>query len=157
MQINISMLYLENLKFFFLRNKRFIKDHKKPHCQELQKMKNTNLIKPIQIAQVTLQFWEIKLRKTKQKNKFERILWVRSISFPGSTPVCGVFFFQDERVQIITHVRPGEKKPPHTGVDPGKLKERTLYVTVFAKATCSETAQLNIIMYFDGVNTRGCI
>ena len=93
MQINISMLYLENLKFFFLRNKRFIKDHNKPHCQELQKMKNTNLIKPIQIAQVTLQFWEIKLRKTKQKNKFERILWVRSISFPGSTPVCGVFYF----------------------------------------------------------------
>ena len=39
--------------------------------------------------------------------------WVRSISFPGSTPVCGVFFFQDERVQIITHVRPG-KKNRHT-------------------------------------------
>ena len=40
-------------------------------------------------------------------------LWVRSFSFPGSTPVCGVFFFQDERVQIITHVRPG-KKNRHT-------------------------------------------
>ena len=52
-------------------------------------------------------------------------LWVRSISFPGSTPVCGVFFFQDERVQIITHVRPEKKKMPHTGVDPGKLNERT--------------------------------
>ena len=36
--------------------------------------------------------------------------WVRSISFPGSTPACGVFFFQDERVQIITHVCPGKKK-----------------------------------------------
>ena len=23
--------------------------------------------------------------------------WVRSFSFPGSTPVCGGFFFQDER------------------------------------------------------------
>ena len=30
--------------------------------------------------------------------------WVRSFSFPGSTPVCGGVFFQDERVQIITHV-----------------------------------------------------
>ena len=40
-------------------------------------------------------------------------IWVRSFSFPGSTPVCGVFFFQDERVQIITHVRPG-KKNRHT-------------------------------------------
>ena len=50
---------------------------------------------------------------------------VRSISFPGSTPVCGVFFFQDERVQIISHVRPGKKNRQHTGVDPGKLNERT--------------------------------
>ena len=31
-------------------------------------------------------------------------LWVRLFSFPGSTPSCGVFSFQDERVQIITHV-----------------------------------------------------
>ena len=52
---------------------------------------------------------------------------MRSISFPGWTPVFGVFFFQDERVQIITHIVL-EKKPPHTGVDPGKLNERTLYV-----------------------------
>ena len=50
--------------------------------------------------------------------------WVRSFSFPGSTPVCDEVFFWDERVQIITHVRPG-KNPPHTGVDPGKLNERT--------------------------------
>ena len=42
-----------------------------------------------------------------------RYQWVRSFSFPGATPVCGVFFFQDERVQIITHVRPG-KKTCHT-------------------------------------------
>ena len=40
---------------------------------------------------------------------------VRSFSFPGSTPVCGVFFFQDERVQIITHVRPGKKTATHRG------------------------------------------
>ena len=52
--------------------------------------------------------------------------WVRSFSSPGSTPVCGVFFFQDKRVQIITHVRPGKKTPPHTGVDPGKLNERII-------------------------------
>ena len=36
-------------------------------------------------------------------------LWVRSFSFPRSTPVWGVFVFQDERVQTITHVRPGKK------------------------------------------------
>ena len=47
---------------------------------------------------------------------------MRSFSFPGSTQVCDGFFSQDERVQIIIHVRPG-KKPPHTGVDPGKLNE----------------------------------
>ena len=40
---------------------------------------------------------------------------VRSFSFPGSTPVCDVFFPQNERVQIITHVHPGKKPPPHTG------------------------------------------
>ena len=40
---------------------------------------------------------------------------VRSISFPGSTPMCGVFFFQDERVQIITHVRPGKKTATYRG------------------------------------------
>ena len=39
--------------------------------------------------------------------------WVRSISFPGSTLVCGVFFFQDERVQIDTQVRPGKKNVTH--------------------------------------------
>ena len=50
---------------------------------------------------------------------------VHSFSFPGPTPSCGVFLFQDERVQIITHVRPGKKKTPHTWVDPGKLNERT--------------------------------
>ena len=50
---------------------------------------------------------------------------VRSFSFPGSTPVYGVFFFQEERVQIITHVHPRKKKTSHTGVDPGKLNERT--------------------------------
>ena len=49
--------------------------------------------------------------------------WFSSI--PGSTPVCGIFFSQDECVQIITHVHPGKKKTPHTGVDPGKLNERT--------------------------------
>ena len=35
-------------------------------------------------------------------------------SFPGSTPSCG-FFLQDERVQIITHVRPGNKTATHRG------------------------------------------
>ena len=43
---------------------------------------------------------------------------------------CVAGFFQDERVQIITHVRPGKKTPPHTGVDPGQLNEHTLYVRV---------------------------
>ena len=56
---------------------------------------------------------------------------VCSISLPGSTPVCCIFFFQDERVQIITQVRPGKKNPPHTGVDPGKVNERTQYFFLF--------------------------
>ena len=52
--------------------------------------------------------------------------WVRSFSFPGSTPVCGVFFFQDERGNYLqTFVL--EKNTPHTGVDPWELNERTLY------------------------------
>ena len=45
--------------------------------------------------------------KDTQKSQMNR--WVRSFSFPGSTPVCDVFFSQDERVQIITHFRPGRK------------------------------------------------
>ena len=53
---------------------------------------------------------------------------ILSHAISGSTPVCDVFFFQYERVQIITHVRPGKKQPPHTGDDPGKLNERTHYV-----------------------------
>ena len=39
---------------------------------------------------------------------------MRSFSFSGSTPVC-CFFSQDERVQIITHVRPGKKPVTHRG------------------------------------------
>ena len=33
----------------------------------------------------------------------------------GRPRVCGGFFFQDERVQIITHVRPGKKTTTHWG------------------------------------------
>ena len=51
--------------------------------------------------------------------------WVRSFSFPESTPVCGGFFSQDECMQIITHVRPGKKNTPRTGVDQEELNERT--------------------------------
>ena len=55
--------------------------------------------------------------------------WVRSISFPGSTPACGVFFFQDERVQIITHIRPGEKIATHRGRPRGA--KRTHPISLF--------------------------
>ena len=60
-------------------------------------------------------------------------IMVRSFSCPGSTPVCGVFFFQDERVQIITHVRP-EKKTHHTpGATQGSLTNAP-YVLGFTTA-----------------------
>ena len=65
---------------------------------------------------------------------------VRSFSFPGSTPVCGVFFFQNERERIITHVRPGNKKAPHTGVDHGKLNERTQSLTLTGHGDCVNLA-----------------
>ena len=55
---------------------------------------------------------------------FFHSLWVRSLGRPWC--LCCVSFFQDKRVQIVTHARPGRKKTPHTGVDPGKLYERTL-------------------------------
>ena len=48
-------------------------------------------------------------------------LWVCSISFPRSTPVCGVFFFQDERVQIITHVRSGKENRHTPGATQGSF------------------------------------
>ena len=51
--------------------------------------------------------------------------WVCSISFPGSTPVYGIFF--PGRTCADNYPRSSwGKKTPHTGVDPGKLIERTL-------------------------------
>ena len=51
------------------------------------------------------------------------------LAYLGRPRCVAVFFSQDERVQIITHVRPRKKKTPHTGVDPGKLKYfRELYL-----------------------------
>ena len=50
--------------------------------------------------------------------------WVRSFSFPGSTPMCGGFFPRTN-VGNYLHTFVLEKKTPHTGVDPGKLNERT--------------------------------
>ena len=51
---------------------------------------------------------------------------MRSFSFPGSTSVCGVFF--PGRTWVIICTRSSwKKKSPHTGVDPGKLNERTQY------------------------------
>ena len=35
------------------------------------------------------------------------------------------FFPQDKRVQIITHVRPGKKKPPRTGVERTHIGDRS--------------------------------
>ena len=51
--------------------------------------------------------------------------WVRSFSFPGSTPVCGVFFFPGRTCVIICIRLSCKKNTPHTGGDPGELNERT--------------------------------
>ena len=40
---------------------------------------------------------------------------VRSFCFPGSTPVCGVFLFQNERELLSAHLRPGKKNATHRG------------------------------------------
>ena len=53
-------------------------------------------------------------------------LWVRSFSFPGSTLVCGVFFSPGRTWVIICTRSSWKNKTLHTGVDPGKLNERTL-------------------------------
>ena len=57
---------------------------------------------------------------------------VRSFSSPGSTPVCGGFFFQDERGYYLHTFVLGKKKRHTTGVDPGKLNERTLLIDQFS-------------------------
>ena len=51
---------------------------------------------------------------------------MRSFSFPGSTPVSGGFFAQDERVQIITHVRPRKKTAIHRGRPRGAKRTHPL-------------------------------
>ena len=57
----------------------------------------------------------------------EKYLWVRSFSFPGSTPVCGGFFSKTNLGSYL-HTFVLGKKTPHTGVDPGKLNERTVWL-----------------------------
>ena len=53
---------------------------------------------------------------------------MRSFSFPGSTPVCDGFF--PGRTCADNYPRSSwKKKQPHTGVDPGKLSERTHCLT----------------------------
>ena len=62
------------------------------------------------------------------------IQWVRSFSFPGSTQVCDGFFSQDERVQIIIHVRPGKKTTSHRGRPrEAKRNERIHYWTAVSR------------------------
>ena len=78
--------------------------------------------------------------------------WVRSFSFPGSTPVCGGFFFLPGRTWVIICTRSScGKKLPHTGFDPGNLNERTQYGRVFwsmdgAAQDLMETPTLNILL-----------
>ena len=57
--------------------------------------------------------------------KYEPGLRVRSFSFPGSTSVCGGFFLPG-RTCADNYPRSSWKKKTHTGVDQGKLNERTL-------------------------------
>ena len=51
--------------------------------------------------------------------------WVRLFSFPGSTPVCGLLFFTGRTCADNYPRSSWKKNPTHTGVDPGKLNERT--------------------------------
>ena len=76
-------------------------------------------------AHVNFRFWGQKLRQT----EFPGTPVWQGILSPGDAPITGcarlaspgrprcggVFFFQDERVQIITHVRPGKKPATHRG------------------------------------------
>ena len=65
--------------------------------------------------------------------------WVRSFSFPGSTPSCDVFFFPGRTCADNFPRSPWKKTPPHTGVDPGQLNERT---------HCSETVPAHNNPYY---------
>ena len=62
-----------------------------------------------------------------EKRHTRFIHWVRSFSFPGSTR-CVAVFFSRTNVGSYLHTFVLEKTPPHTGVDPGKLNERTRHV-----------------------------
>ena len=67
-------------------------------------------------------------------------LRVRSFSLPGSTPVCGRFF---SRTNVGSYLHRKEKTP-HTGVDPGKLNERTLIMRMEASLIITRnTSQTN--------------
>ena len=77
-----------------------------------------------------IKFWQIFHKKYERLTPckfflFVLILRVRSFSSPRSTPVRGVFFTRTN-VGNYLHTLVLEKKTPHTGVDPGKLNERTL-------------------------------
>ena len=76
--------------------------------------------------------------------------WVRSFSFPGSTPVRGVFFLPGRTWVIICTHSSWETKPPHTGVDPGKLNERThvrlAQSTQFTFPICSIRRSLQLLI-----------
>ena len=65
--------------------------------------------------------------------------WVRSFSFPGSPPSCDVFFFPGRTCADNFPRSPWKKTPPHTGVDPGQLNERTHSFSKFGK--CRDTSK----------------
>ena len=75
---------------------------------------------------------------------------MRSFSFPGSTPVSTVFFSQDERVQIITHVRPGRKNCHTPGSTQGSktnapnILHPDRYVQFALAVTLDDRCALNI-------------
>ena len=89
---------------------------------------------------------------------------MRSISFPGATSVCGVFFVQGRTCADNYPRSSWKKKTPHTGVDPGKLNERTHYINdphqIFAVKITNNNEQNKIEMNFialcpDPACTRG--
>ena len=91
-------------------------------------------IKPV--SQVTLSAGDsvplrknnVGLRRIQKRALSKRFVQrVRSFSFPGSTPTCGGFFFQDERVQITTHVRPRKKTATHRGRPRGAKRTHPMF------------------------------
>ena len=78
--------------------------------------------------------------------------WVRLFSFPGSTPVCGLLFFTGRTCADNYPRSSWKKKPTHTGVDPGKLNERThwqhLTPLMTSRLVCIAYKCCNWVLYF---------